>query len=51
MDETIINGIIEASQEVVGQLQYAAGDVIKNINIVNGSKTGSLRTVGSAKEG
>lgn len=32
MDETIINGIIEASQEVVGRLQYAAGDVIKNID-------------------
>lgn len=32
MDETIINGIIEVSQEVVGQLQYAAGDVIKNID-------------------
>ena len=25
MDETIINGIIEASQEVIGQLQYAMG--------------------------
>lgn len=32
MGETIINGIIEASQEVVGQLQYAAGYVIKNID-------------------
>ena len=45
MNETIINGIIEESQEVTGRLQYAAGDVIKNTNIVNGSKTGSLRTV------
>lgn len=26
MSETIINGIIEASQEVVGQLQYARGE-------------------------
>lgn len=31
MGETIINGIIEVSQEVVGQLQYDIG-VIKNIN-------------------